>query len=218
MKMKPPHNQAVSVIAREIGLSEATLHQWRRQARSKGMAVPGGEMSTIPQIEKIGYDKLDILLSMYREKAEWLNRIGQPMWSMEYLKKENFIKKYNDPECFITYINDIPIGGFILVKSDNFLWGPDSHLGAYYIHKLVVKNGYTGQGNAQKMISWIEEYAGKAGKEKVRLDCYEDRKYLLQLYTSCGFNLLEVKIMPDGTRIAQYEKSFKEKLINHNNQ
>ena len=42
MKMMPPQNQAVSVIARETELSEATLHQWRKQARTKGMAVPSG--------------------------------------------------------------------------------------------------------------------------------------------------------------------------------
>ncbi|ACL22456.1 transposase IS3/IS911 family protein [Desulfitobacterium hafniense DCB-2] len=43
LKMMPPQNQSVSAIARETGLSEATLHVWRRQARAKGMAVPGGE-------------------------------------------------------------------------------------------------------------------------------------------------------------------------------
>jgi len=43
MKMMPPHNQSISVISRETGLSEATLHQWRKKARAKGMAVPGGE-------------------------------------------------------------------------------------------------------------------------------------------------------------------------------
>jgi len=43
MKMMPPHNQAVSVIARETGLSEATLHQWRKKGRAKVMALPGGE-------------------------------------------------------------------------------------------------------------------------------------------------------------------------------
>jgi len=43
MKMMPPQNQSVRDIARETGLSEATLHQWRRKARTKGMAVPGGE-------------------------------------------------------------------------------------------------------------------------------------------------------------------------------
>jgi len=43
IKMMPPQNQSVSQIARETGLSEGTLHQWRKQARAKGIAVPGGE-------------------------------------------------------------------------------------------------------------------------------------------------------------------------------
>ncbi len=43
MKMMPPQNQAVSEVARETGLSEATLHKWRKQARTKGLASPGGE-------------------------------------------------------------------------------------------------------------------------------------------------------------------------------
>jgi len=43
IKMMPPQNQSVSQISRETGLSEGTLHQWRKQARTKGLAVPGGE-------------------------------------------------------------------------------------------------------------------------------------------------------------------------------
>lgn len=127
---------------------------------------------------------------------------------MEFLEKENFLKKYNNPECFISYIDDTPIGGFILVERDDFFWGPNSHLGVYYIHKLVVKNGYTGQGNAEKMIKWIEKYSKECKKEKLRLDCYADREYLLKLYTSCGFSLLKINIMPDGTRIALFEKQL----------
>jgi len=42
-KMMPPQNQSVSEIARETGLSEGTLYQWRKQARAKGLAVPSGE-------------------------------------------------------------------------------------------------------------------------------------------------------------------------------
>lgn len=42
----PPQNQTVSAIARETGLSEGTLHQWRRQAQAKGMAVLGSEQET----------------------------------------------------------------------------------------------------------------------------------------------------------------------------
>lgn len=43
MKMMPPQNQSVSAIARETGLSEGTLYKWKKHARSKGIAVPGGE-------------------------------------------------------------------------------------------------------------------------------------------------------------------------------
>jgi transposase len=42
-KMMPPENQSVNKIARETGLSEATLHQWKKKARAKGLAVPSGE-------------------------------------------------------------------------------------------------------------------------------------------------------------------------------
>jgi Pyocin large subunit len=36
-------NQSVSQTARETGLSEGTLHKWKKQARAKGIPVLGGE-------------------------------------------------------------------------------------------------------------------------------------------------------------------------------
>ncbi|WP_019423405.1 transposase [Paenibacillus sp. OSY-SE] len=42
-RMMPPQNESVNTIARETGLSEATLYQWKKKARVKGITVPGGE-------------------------------------------------------------------------------------------------------------------------------------------------------------------------------
>ena len=42
-KMMPPDNQSVRQISRETGLSEGTLHKWKKEARSKGFAMPSGE-------------------------------------------------------------------------------------------------------------------------------------------------------------------------------
>ena len=39
-KMMPPENRSITQIARETGLSEATLNQWRRKARRGGCAAP----------------------------------------------------------------------------------------------------------------------------------------------------------------------------------
>ena len=39
-KMMPPENRSITQLARETGLSEATLNQWRRKARMSGFAAP----------------------------------------------------------------------------------------------------------------------------------------------------------------------------------
>lgn len=42
-KMMPPHNRSVTQLALEEGISEATLYNWRKQARSKGILMPDGD-------------------------------------------------------------------------------------------------------------------------------------------------------------------------------
>ena len=39
-KMVPPHNRSIKQLAREEGISEATLFNWRNKAREKGLLLP----------------------------------------------------------------------------------------------------------------------------------------------------------------------------------
>jgi transposase-like protein len=39
-KMVPPHNRSIKQLAREEGISEATLFNWRSKAREKGLLMP----------------------------------------------------------------------------------------------------------------------------------------------------------------------------------
>ena len=39
-QMMPPANESIRNLSRETGISEATLHQWRQQARKNGFAAP----------------------------------------------------------------------------------------------------------------------------------------------------------------------------------
>jgi transposase-like protein len=41
-KMMPPHNWSISKLAEEEGISEATLYNWRNEARTKGILLPDG--------------------------------------------------------------------------------------------------------------------------------------------------------------------------------
>jgi len=40
-RMMPPENTPVSVLVEETGISDVTLYHWRKQARSRGLVVPG---------------------------------------------------------------------------------------------------------------------------------------------------------------------------------
>ena len=42
-KMLPPHNRPLSELAAEEGISEATLYNWRRQARAQGRLLPDAD-------------------------------------------------------------------------------------------------------------------------------------------------------------------------------
>jgi transposase-like protein len=40
-RMMPPNNEAISQISEEVGITEATLYKWRKEARAAGNATPG---------------------------------------------------------------------------------------------------------------------------------------------------------------------------------
>jgi len=42
-KMLPPNNKTIREIAREEGISEATLYNWRKAARADGKLLPDGD-------------------------------------------------------------------------------------------------------------------------------------------------------------------------------
>ena len=42
-RMLPPHNMAIRQLSREEGISEATLHKWRAEARGKGQLLPDAD-------------------------------------------------------------------------------------------------------------------------------------------------------------------------------
>ena len=46
-RMMPPQGESVTSLAKEIGISEAALYKWKKNAKAKGIAIPSGK--TIPE-------------------------------------------------------------------------------------------------------------------------------------------------------------------------
>ena len=42
-RMLPPNTMAIRQLSQEEGISEATLHKWRAEARSKGQLLPDAD-------------------------------------------------------------------------------------------------------------------------------------------------------------------------------
>ncbi|UFT95781.1 IS3 family transposase [Pectobacterium carotovorum] len=45
-KLLPPYNMTVTAVAQQEGISEATLYNWRNQAKQEGKPVPGADRTT----------------------------------------------------------------------------------------------------------------------------------------------------------------------------
>jgi len=70
-KLLPPHNQSVVCVSREEGISEATLYNWLKKARSSGLPVPGSGNSVAEQWS--GEAKLAVVLESASMNAEQLS-------------------------------------------------------------------------------------------------------------------------------------------------
>jgi GNAT superfamily N-acetyltransferase len=155
-------------------------------------------------VEMLGLDRLEELLEMLREREAWLEERGLAMWDPAYLVAERFLERYPGAKPFLCCLDDEKLGGFILLDRDEAGW-PGRDEPAYYLHKLVLRPEFSGHGFAEKAIEWAAGFAAAKGKEFLRLDYYEDRPGLAELYARCGFVPAGVEVKPDGTRIARAE-------------
>ncbi len=71
-KLLPPYNGVVSQVSREEGICTATLYNWLKSARKRGVAVPGSRKKTAEDWS--GEAKLAVVLETASLNAEELSR------------------------------------------------------------------------------------------------------------------------------------------------
>ncbi len=160
-------------------------------------------------------EKTEQFLMLLREIALWLEEIGQPMWSLEGLKKERFLAENGDAELYLVYCGDEPAGAFML-KSHNEFWWPEAREGEdVFLKKLGVSRVYAGTGLSGRILEWVKREAEHRGLKHVRIEFYADREHLLKLYLTNGFEEVRRRGMPDGIEISlcQYVSGQPEKVL-----
>jgi GNAT superfamily N-acetyltransferase len=147
-----------------------------------------------------------ILIDKMIEKCKWLNDNGISTWDISRLSESKLQKQYIDPKYFVCYRENEMIGGFILITQDNFFWPEVKEDDTFFIHKLLVCNGFNGNGYGKNILNWIKEYGEKNGKKYLRLDYFKSKKKLMQFYEENGFYKVdEIKYLDTDINIkAEY--------------
>ena len=138
-------------------------------------------------IQEANSEEINTLISIYMDKVKWLRSVNKPLWDESQFKLENLITKYGQPVFYAGCVNNVIIGGFILVESDKQYWPEIIVNDSYYFHKFVIKNEYCGNGYADEMITWVKDHGKSNNKKFIRLDYDGDRKPIRKLYTRNGF-------------------------------
>ena len=87
-------------------------------------------------------------------------------------------------------VDDVVVCVFAVTFNDFIIWGDKDKDPSIYLHRIVTKPGFRGNGYVKNIIDWAVNYGKENGKQFVRLDTWGDNQKLIEYYTNCGFNFL----------------------------
>src|SRR5690625_1255495 len=97
--MMPPNNESVRRLSEELGISDATLYTWRKEARAAGYASPGNDR---PSNQWSSEDKFLVVLETYAmnetELAEYCREKVLYKEQIEAWKKTCLTANQRDPD------------------------------------------------------------------------------------------------------------------------
>jgi GNAT superfamily N-acetyltransferase len=126
---------------------------------------------------------------MLREAAQWVDALGVVMWEDGELERSSLDREIA-AGLFAVAERGNEMAGAVRFQLDDELFWPDLPAGqSAFVHRLVVRRTFKGQGVSHALLSWAVERARRLGRQALRLDCDADRQKLRRVYEACGFRL-----------------------------
>lgn len=164
-------------------------------------------------IEKVAYTKENeqIIINLLKHAATWLKQEGIDHWRVWLDPTEerlNWMQEglNNEQFYFLYTVKKDLIGMYRLMYNDELYWGKTEDKAAY-IHSLVVKNDFKGQGIGAKVLNIIEEELKDKKIDFFRLDCNGENTRLCSYYEREGFEKVGEIKMPHSLNFL-YEKKL----------
>jgi GNAT superfamily N-acetyltransferase len=127
--------------------------------------------------------------AMLLEAARWVDALGVVMWEEGELDRAR-LEREIEARQFVVAETGGEVAGAIRFQLEDPLFWPDLPSGqSAFVHRLVVRRPFKGQGVSQALLQWAADRARAVGREALRLDCDADRPKLRRLYEDFGFVL-----------------------------
>jgi GNAT superfamily N-acetyltransferase len=124
---------------------------------------------------------------MLLEAARWVDALGVVMWEEGELVREHIEADVAAGQCFIADADGTPAGIIRFQLEDTLFWPDIPQHDSAFVHRLVVRRRYKGQGISTALLTWAVGHARALGRKYLRLDCDADRIKLRALYEGFGF-------------------------------
>lgn len=126
---------------------------------------------------------------MLLEAARWVDALGVVMWEANELAPGAIRAEVEAGQFVIAERDGEPAGALRFQTEDLLFWPDIPQERSAFVHRLVVRRRFKGQGVSQALLEWAVTRAGSLGRTHLRLDCDADRSKLRVLYEQFGFRL-----------------------------
>jgi GNAT superfamily N-acetyltransferase len=130
---------------------------------------------------------VEIVSSILREAAQWLNDTGKPMWRDDELEPGRITNDVTAGLFFLAESDGETAGTVRFQLEDPIVWPDLYRHNATYIHRLAVRRKFAGGVVSSAVFHWAIERARTLGRRYVRLDCEASRPRLRAIYEDFGF-------------------------------
>jgi GNAT superfamily N-acetyltransferase len=169
-------------------------------------AAAAGAMGEHYEVRQATMDDVDIVLDLIAEAADWLrNEKTTTQWNRPWPSPEEHVKRVTegvaDNRTWIVWDGHIAVATVTIHRTGSpALWTPvELDTEAVYLHRLVVRRSYAGDGLGAELINW----SGQQGRqenpdaEHIRIDVWTDNYELHDYYVRQGFGFVAVRETPD---------------------
>lgn len=152
-----------------------------------------------------------LIEAMLVEAASWVDAQGPVMWEQGELTPAAIAAEVDQGQFFVADADGVPAGAVRFQLRDPLFWPDLADDESAFIHRLVVRPAFKGQGVSTALLQWALAHAREVGKRYLRLDCDADRPKLRELYEGFGFRLHSFRQVT-SYYVARYEYRLDEPL------